>query len=203
MLCLSGLFYIFPLLVHPKNFSRMKVYWLTTSFFTLSLQAFLLIFYLYFGFPFIYPGVTIIMMCVLIYIQYLHLKSLRESVPEEGLTEDMEQAIDILGMFYKPKHITEEEVSISKEKKICLVCKGNVGGIMFMCTNCDSLYCIKCSDALSSLENACWVCNTPFNESKPSKPYKIDKVEDKIEVAGETPKKKNKHSAPLKRKKES
>ena len=32
-------------------------------------------------------------------------------------------------------------------------------------------------EALTNLENACWVCNAPFDESKPSKPYK------KVEVA--------------------
>ena len=43
---------------------------------------------------------------------------------------------------------------------------------MYTCPACDALYCIKCSDSLSNLENACWVCNTPFDESKPTKPFK-------------------------------
>jgi len=36
-----------------------------------------------------------------------------------------------------------------------------------VCPECDALYCIKCSNALSDLENACWVCETPFDESRP------------------------------------
>ncbi|MFX1338925.1 MAG: hypothetical protein ACFFDK_09975 [Promethearchaeota archaeon] len=72
----------------------------------------------------------------------------------------------------RPEKITEEEVSISKEKKICLVCKGKVSRAVYICPKCDALYCNNCSQALSNLENACWVCNTPFDESKPVKPYK-------------------------------
>jgi len=78
----------------------------------------------------------------------------------------------------KPKHITEEEVMFHREKKICLVCKGKVGGFnTFICTNCDALYCQNCATHLSNLENQCWVCDTPFDESKPSKPYPKEKEE--------------------------
>ena len=75
---------------------------------------------------------------------------------------------DFLTVFTKPQKITEEEVSISKEKKICLVCKGRVGGFnSFICPECDTLYCEKCARTLSTLENACWVCDAPLDESKP------------------------------------
>ena len=87
-------------------------------------------------------------------------------------------------MFKKPQKISEEEVSISKEKKICLVCKGKVErNNIFLCPECDTFYCNKCSDAMSDLENMCWVCDTPFDDSKPSKPFK---KEDKKEIAIET-----------------
>ena len=90
---------------------------------------------------------------------------------------------------YKKENITEEEVSISKEKKICLVCKGKVGKIMFMCSNCETFYCLNCSQAISNLENACWVCGTPIDESKPSTPFK--QVEEEIQVEpSEKPQKK-------------
>jgi len=74
---------------------------------------------------------------------------------------------DTLTVFSRPKKLTEEEVSISKEKKICLVCKGSLGRLLYLCPDCDSFYCKKCSDTLATLENACWVCETPFDESKP------------------------------------
>ena len=90
----------------------------------------------------------------------------------------------------KREDITEEEVSISKEKKICLVCKGKVArNNIFLCPECDTFYCSKCSEALSNLENACWVCNEPFDESKPVKPFKKEEVD--IEIS-EKPQKKPK-----------
>ena len=90
---------------------------------------------------------------------------------------------DFLAMFVKPQKLTEEEVTFHKEKKICLVCKGKLSRLLYMCPECDALYCIKCSDALSDLENACWVCETAFDESKPVgflERIEHDKMEEKI-----------------------
>ena len=94
-----------------------------------------------------------------------------------------------IGTFYffrltkKPAQITEEEVTFHREKKICLVCKGKALKFSYICPNCEALYCENCARALSSLENACWVCNSPFDESKPVKAFekevetvKIDEV---------------------------
>ena len=62
----------------------------------------------------------------------------------------------IFRLIKQPQQITEEEVSISKEKKIYLVCKGKVFGLNFICPQCKAFYCTKYSEALSNLENACW-----------------------------------------------
>ena len=95
---------------------------------------------------------------------------------------------DILGMFSKPQMITEDEVSISKEKKICLVCRGKVLRFNSFICECDIIYCHNCARTLSDLENMCWVCSAPFDESKPVKPYKRDEekvlVEEKIQKDG-------------------
>ncbi len=80
----------------------------------------------------------------------------------------------------RPSQITEEEVSISKEKKICIVCKGKVSKLLYMCPECNTFYCVKCSNALTNTENVCWVCNAPIDESKPSQPYKNEKEDLKI-----------------------
>lgn len=86
---------------------------------------------------------------------------------------------ELFRLSKKPAVITEEEVIFHKEKKICLVCKKKISRIMYTCPECDALYCIKCSDALTDMENACWVCETPFDESKP---VKITEREEKISV---------------------
>ncbi|MFX1574383.1 MAG: hypothetical protein ACFFB0_16710, partial [Promethearchaeota archaeon] len=72
----------------------------------------------------------------------------------------------------------EEEVSIHKERKVCLVCRGEVLGYMYIC-KCDTIYCENCARALTNLENACWVCNAPLDLSKPIKPYEEEKIRGK------------------------
>lgn len=85
----------------------------------------------------------------------------------------------VIGMFARPKKLTEEEVSISKEKKTCLVCKGRLSRAMYICPECSAFYCKKCSDALSDLENVCWVCMNAIDESKPVKPFEPEIKEKK------------------------
>lgn len=92
--------------------------------------------------------------------------------------------------------MTEEEVSISKERKVCLVCKGGVSRYdIYICPECDSLYHQKCAKTLEGLENACWACETAFNESKPVRLTK-EEEEKGIELEAEPNKikKENNHS---------
>jgi len=59
------------------------------------------------------------------------------------------------------------------------VCKGNATGFeVYVCTECGVLYCLKCAMALSSLENICWACNAPIDQSKPIKP--LEKAEEDV-----------------------
>ena len=99
---------------------------------------------------------------------------------------------DFLKMFVKPERLTEEEVTISKEKKICLVCKNIIGGINFLCFECGAFYCEKCFRALSELENACWACDYALDATKPVKLAKQD--EEKPSIEAESQKKGGKKS---------
>jgi len=66
-----------------------------------------------------------------------------------------------------------------ESKKICLVCKGNIEGFnIYICPKCEVLYCENCARTLIDLENTCWACESPIDESKPSKPFK--RKEDEI-----------------------
>ncbi len=67
--------------------------------------------------------------------------------------------------------VREEKVVISKETKICLVCRGEVFGFSYVC-KCGANYCENCARALSNLENVCWACNIQIDYSKPVKPFK-------------------------------
>jgi len=85
--------------------------------------------------------------------------------------DDIKIEESLFRLSRRPTQFTEEEISFYREKRICLVCKGKVAGLNYMCTGCNALYCMNCSEELSDLENACWVCNEPFDKTKPSKPF--------------------------------
>ena len=72
--------------------------------------------------------------------------------------------------------IREEKIAIHKEKKICLVCRGNVLGYSYLC-ECGAIYCEQCAHALTDLENICWACNVPIDFSKPVKTLKEEELE--------------------------
>ena len=83
---------------------------------------------------------------------------------------------------YRPEDLTEEEVTSSKEKKICLACKGKVLRFnAYLCPSCEAFYCADCARSLVDLENMCWACHGPIDSSKPVKPHKKPKVEMSIE----------------------
>jgi len=67
--------------------------------------------------------------------------------------------------------VSEEKITVSKEKKICLVCRGEVFGFSFAC-KCGANYCENCARALTNLENVCWACEAPIDYTKPSKKFK-------------------------------
>ncbi len=71
--------------------------------------------------------------------------------------------------------ITEENVAISKDKKICLVCRGEILRYTYIC-ECGALYCENCARAITDLENVCWVCDIPIDYSKPTKAYQNDEM---------------------------
>lgn len=101
--------------------------------------------------------------------------SLREASAEPKKKPEKKIQVEegIFRLTERPDHITEEEVIFHKEKKICLVCKGKALNFIYVCPECEALYCENCVRTLENLENSCWICNRPFNESKPSKPFKI------------------------------
>ncbi|MFX1340851.1 MAG: hypothetical protein ACFFDK_19730 [Promethearchaeota archaeon] len=122
------------------------------------------------------------------WLLYLGLKEEPEKKVKAKQTKEVKVEAGLFRVSqFKKEDLTEEEVSISKERKICLVCKGKVARKLYMCPECDTFYCNKCSDTLANLENACWVCGTPFDESKPVKLPKKNK--DEIEIEGVGPKK--------------
>ncbi|MEE9376479.1 MAG: tetratricopeptide repeat protein [Candidatus Lokiarchaeia archaeon] len=115
--------------------------------------------------------------------------SLTERIKLAGLDEQMSQLLRKSSTF--ATQVREEEVTIHRERKICIVCKGDVLGFMYTC-KCDTIYCENCARALTDLENTCWVCNAPIDTSKPIKPYEKEKMEEKDIIKETNRKLKNK-----------
>lgn len=75
--------------------------------------------------------------------------------------------------------ITEKKIAVSKRKKTCIVCRGEVLGYSYICI-CGANYCENCARALTNLENVCWNCEEPIDYSKPIKPFKIKEKKEGI-----------------------
>jgi len=99
--------------------------------------------------------------------------SLSERMKLAGMDEQMEHLLRNRASL--ATQVKEEQITVHKERKICLICKGDILGFMYAC-RCDVLYCEKCARALTEIENACWACNAPIDITKPIKPYKEEVV---------------------------
>lgn len=107
-----------------------------------------------------------------ILIMYFALREAPEKPKKMRPKKEVKVKDGLFRLIKRPNVITEEEVSISKEKKICLVCKGKVLSFSFICPECETFYCENCVKAIIGMENTCWACNKPLDESKPFKQYK-------------------------------
>jgi uncharacterized membrane protein len=120
----------------------------------------------------VFSPITILISFIIIHYGFLLFKIEKlPSMDDIGINKSTLSMIKTLGLdLTRPEKITEEEVRFYKEQTICVVCKGALGRYnVYLCPECKVLYCVKCSKTLTELENACWVCDTPFDESKPVK----------------------------------
>jgi hypothetical protein len=172
-----------PTFVNPKFFLRATSYWYLFFASLIGYSVFLFIVAIIF-----LPQYLILEIFIMIIFYSLESAIfLKSFLKEEGVST--KKSFDIIGVFTRPETITEEEVSVSKEKKICLVCKKEVLRANYICPECKTFYCKNCSETLSNLENMCWVCDTPFDESKPSKPFKKESEGQEVVVEESAPKK--------------
>ena len=175
-----------------KSYSANRINRIQLSLFSWSIVS-LVFFYLMMIFDtllvvlYYHPGYSIFFYFAWIFAWIFFILSyLSLFVPKEEFQEVLEMIAK-----YKRRKLTEEEILYHKEKKICLVCKDKISRRKkFICFNCDILYCVRCSNALSNLENFCWVCETPID---PSKPVKISETTEELEIKmSEKPQKKPK-----------
>ncbi len=104
--------------------------------------------------------------------------SLSERIKLAGMDEQIEHLLR--NRVSLTTQVKEKQITVHKERKVCIVCKGDIFGFMYTC-KCDALYCEKCARALTDIENVCWVCNTAIDITKAIKPYKKEDIEVKDE----------------------
>ncbi|MFX0098790.1 MAG: hypothetical protein ACFFCS_04355 [Candidatus Hodarchaeota archaeon] len=177
-LIISSVLMITPLQIHPKHFKNPLRAWYASGFYTIGLVILFVMLMLSSAvvLNWIMVGLlVIIIFCLLVYYIRKDIKSSKkEPLKSEG--------VDILAMFSRPQQVSEEEITVSREKRICLVCKSQLSRKMYICPGCNTFYCQRCTDTLENMENECWVCNTPFNETKPVKPKETDEKKEEFEI---------------------
>ena len=181
---------LFPTIINTNKISQSFTYWVIYGILALTGVFFLVIIQIFFindlGFTILYG--VIFAYSVLIYS--LILRNIKSAINSESVMPTKEKFPDILESFMKAQKVTEEEVSVSKEKKVCLVCKGKLSEFnIYICPKCETFYCTKCAQALVDMENMCWACSGPIDKSKPVKPYEKEGEISDIEIS-RTPSKK-------------
>ena len=163
---LAGLVFLFPLFVSPKNYISTLKSWSWMTLIVVIIQAaWVTQLFIIIRTSIVYIGISFLV--IFIIVRFIVLRHLKQFFKSTIIKTEKEGSPNILGVFTRPERITEKEVAVSKERKICLVCKGTGLRFTYICPECNTIYCQKCARTLSEMENACWVCNIPFDEAKP------------------------------------
>lgn len=71
----------------------------------------------------------------------------------------------------KSEEISKEKITSLREQTLCLICEREIKGFMkiFICPQCEALYCERCTQKMIKMSNMCWVCDEQIDKSKPVK----------------------------------
>ncbi len=166
---------ISPMIIKSELLSRSLMNWIIFSFFILVILGFGMNLIIRYELPELFSVLIYIAMVIGFGLWLFSLNRIYRTLKPPKLMEKIEKeqsdSPDFLKIFTRPKKLTEQEVTLYKEQKICLVCKNKVSKTLYLCPKCSALYCVKCSQMLSKAENSCWVCNAPFDDSLPTTPH--------------------------------
>jgi parallel beta-helix repeat protein len=145
------------------------------------------------------PGDNIIIIIIFIIIisaavsggLVIQRKSKKKSIElKQKSLKIMEKESQIIALEKQRAELTEDDITISKERHICLVHKGTIEGYSFICPGCGAFYCQVCLEAIKKIENVCWSCGNSLDPSKPSKKEELIKeISDKDIEMEDKPKK--------------
>jgi len=98
------------------------------------------------------------------------------SLKEESVKSIFKSEISKLSLIdtlskIKSEEISEEKISTFREQTICLICEREIQGFtkIFICPQCETLYCERCTQKMIEISNMCWVCDEQIDKSKPVK----------------------------------
>lgn len=134
------------------------------------------------GISITYTAMYLMFFIMCLFLTPIIIRNSRREAPKRSESD----SFSVLEVFSRPKNITEEEIGISIEKKICLVCKSTISGVNFICGACGAFSCYKCYNALKKLENACWSCNSALDKSKPVKLAMDKDLSDELSIEGKS-----------------
>jgi len=183
LIIIGAIIAVSPTFINPEYYSRSSIYWLILLIFN-GILLFIIL-YIFISVQLSLSNTIIfligifLVILVMVYSFNRFVRALKVKSSLDKVKEGKPKTQDFLKGLIRPKKYTEEEITFYREQKICLVCKGKVSKLMYICPKCNALYCQKCSVALIDLENVCWVCETPFDDSKPIK--LLEKEEEKRE----------------------
>ena len=179
---------ILPTIINPKIISRALTYWVLFAILTIPFLVVMLYIDIINDLALQFIIEFIVAFVYIYIIFFLIIKNIKSDIISESQEAEKGLESQVLGVFTRPQKVTEEEVIFHRERKICLVCKGKLLRSIYLCPECDALYCIKCSGALSTMENVCWSCYTPIDPAKPVK-LKEKEEEKDIEISKDISKK--------------
>jgi len=157
--------------IRSQGIIRKKYFYFATAILIANAPA---IYDAFFDIPIYIVAITMTIQLTAPFFSYLALRKEPEK-RKEKVKEEVKITDSMFRIIQRSEQITEEEVAFYREQKICLICRGKVGGFnIFLCTKCEALYHEDCAQRLSESENACWVCNEPIDKQKSTKPFKID-----------------------------
>ena len=57
-------------------------------------------------------------------------------------------------------HLDESDIEVEKREYVCVVHKGIIKGTIFVCPDCQTIYCQKCAKFLEEKGEKCWSCES-------------------------------------------
>ena len=99
----------------------------------------------------------------------------------------------------RPEDLSEQDLLYFREQTLCTVCRTSMTGFssIYICPECRTLYCEKCAKELIQIDNMCWGCSGPIDDSIPIKPIKQEDEDVIVDITKGKPKKRPKKDKSL------